>query len=61
MLTIKECKEKLKNENRAYTDEEILAIRDYLYKLARINIDFINEKRKENDQKSDNIYESINR
>jgi len=60
MLTINECKEKLKNDEKEYSDEEVQAIRDYLYTLAHINIDFINEKRKENDQKSDYIHESIN-
>jgi len=60
MLTINECKEKLKNDKIEYNDEEVQAIRDYLYKLAHINIDFINEQRKENEQKSDNIHESLN-
>ena len=60
MLTINECKEKLKNVDRTYNDEEVQTIRDYLYKLARINIDFIKEKRKENEQKSHIIHESIN-
>jgi len=56
MLTINECKEKLKNNEKEYSDEEVQAIRDYFYMLARINIDFIKEKQKGNEQKSDNIH-----
>jgi hypothetical protein len=59
MLTLKECKEKLKDDNRTYTDEEVLAIRDYLYKLASINVQYIKETLKENEQKSDSVYKSI--
>lgn len=61
MLTIKECKEKLKNDKRTYNDEEVQAIREYLYQLARINVDFINEKLKENEQKSHIIHEGVHR
>jgi len=60
MLTINECKEKLKNDEKEYSDEEVQAIRDYLYTLASINIDFIKEKQKGNEQKSDNIHQSLN-
>jgi len=59
MLPLKECKEKLQNTDKTYSDEEVLAIRDYLYQLARINIQYIKETLKENEQKSDSVYKSI--
>jgi len=43
MLTLKECREKL--QNKTYSDEEILAIRDFLYKLAKLNVQYIWKKR----------------
>ncbi len=59
MLTLKQCREKLYNNGKEYTDEQVLAIRDYLYKLARIKLDFIKEKLKENEQKGNSLHPSI--
>jgi len=59
MLTLKECKEKLQNKDKIYSDEEVLAIRDYLYHLARINIQYIKETLKENEQKSNPLHKSV--
>lgn len=39
MFTIEFCKRILNNENINYNNEEIKAIRDYLYLLAEIEID----------------------
>lgn len=36
-ISITECKQILKNNGRAYTDKEILAIRDFLYEWVEIN------------------------
>lgn len=61
MLNLKQCKEILKETGKKYHDEEVLAIRDFLYKLAQINVQYINEKLKENEQKSHIIHPGINR
>ena len=60
MLTLNQCREKLKNNGIEYTDEQVLSIRDYLYNFAKINVDYINKKLKDNEQKSDYIHKSIN-
>jgi hypothetical protein len=52
MLTIQKCREILeknnedlpKEEKKINTDEEIIAIREWMYKMAKINIDYIKEK-----------------
>jgi hypothetical protein len=52
MITIEKCREILEKNNKdlpklkvsVYSDEEIVYIRDFLYKMARINIDYVNEK-----------------
>lgn len=38
MLTIEECKEVLHENKKKFTDEEILKIRELLYKMAKIVI-----------------------
>ena len=61
MLTLKQCRDKLKEDGKGFTDEQILAIRDYLYKLARINIDYIKEKTKKNEQTGNSLHQGLNR
>ena len=51
MLALKQGREKLNDSEKKYTDEQVLAIRDFFYKLAKINVDYINEKLTENKQK----------
>jgi uncharacterized protein YpuA (DUF1002 family) len=60
MLNLKQCKEILKETGNKYNDEEVLAIRDFFYKLARINVQYIKDKLKENEQKSNSLYKGIN-
>jgi hypothetical protein len=38
-MSLKECKAILNINGNSYTDEEILKIRDYLYKLAAIEVE----------------------
>jgi hypothetical protein len=59
MLTLKQCREKLSNNGKEFTDEQVLAIRDYFYKRAKIKIDYIKEKLKENEQKGNTIHTCI--
>ena len=40
-ISFKECKAILNVNGNSYTDEEILKIRDYLYKLAVIEVEHI--------------------
>jgi hypothetical protein len=52
MLTLEKCREILEKNNqdlsqeemKIYSDEEIILIRDFLYKMARIYIDYIRDK-----------------
>jgi hypothetical protein len=60
MLNLKQCKEILKETGNKYKDEEVLAIRDFFYKLARINAQYIKDKLKENEQKSHIVHQSVN-
>jgi len=55
MLSIEKCKQILKQNNYNYTEEEIKIIRDYLYKVANLNL--INFK-SQSDEKSSNILPS---
>ncbi|MCX6258656.1 MAG: hypothetical protein NTW49_12280 [Bacteroidia bacterium] len=59
MLTLKKCKEKLEKSKKTYSDEEVQVIRDYLYKLASINVDFIKEKTKRNEQKGSIVHKGV--
>lgn len=60
MLTLKQCREKLPDDGKEFTDEQVLAIRDYFYKMAQINIDYIKAKIKENEQKGNSLHEGVN-
>ena len=40
MLTLIECKKHLKQSNTTYTDEQIEKIRDFLYKMAHIQVEY---------------------
>ena len=44
MLTLNECKEILNEEENNYTDEQIILIRDWLYHMADIAIDSLEQK-----------------
>ena len=39
MLTLFECKKHFKQSKKAYTDEQIEKIRDFLYKMAQIQLE----------------------
>jgi hypothetical protein len=58
MLTIKQCRDELKNEAKNLPDEEILLIRDFLYGLSELIFESI--KTNEN-EKGNIVCEGINR
>ena len=60
MLNIKQCREQLKETGSKFTDEEVLAIRDFFYKLARINVQYIKDKLKENGQTGNIVHKGVN-
>ncbi|HBG69196.1 MAG TPA: hypothetical protein DDX57_00220 [Bacteroidales bacterium] len=60
MLNIKECRELLKEKGKTYNDDQVQAIRDFLYNLARINVQYIKEKLRQNEQKGNIVHKSIN-
>ena len=45
MLTVKQCRELLQQNEKALTDEEIIIIRDWLMSLADIAIEITENKR----------------
>ena len=44
MLTLNECKEILNEEENNYTDEQIILIRDWLYYMADIALDSLEQE-----------------
>ena len=48
MISIKECKAMLEQAGASYSDEEVEAIRDMLYKLAHLEYDLFKEKKGHN-------------
>jgi len=59
MLNIKECRVLLKEKGKTYNDDQVQAIRDFLYQLARINVQYIKEKLRQNEQKGNIVHKSI--
>jgi len=54
MLTVKECRKILDNEAEGLSDEEVIAIRDWLSNMADILIDSLESEvqiKQENDEK----------
>ena len=67
MLTVKECREILKQDAEGLTDEEIIQIREWLSMMADFAIDIVErsraekEKIKNDKEKSNHLHKSINR
>ncbi|MFT5822420.1 MAG: hypothetical protein ACI8ZM_003676 [Crocinitomix sp.] len=56
MLSLKKCRELLGETGKKWTDEKIEQVRNYLMKLARINVEIIkNLKSKRDDASSNNV------
>lgn len=54
-ISIAKCKEVLNRKGKNYSEEELLAIREFLFELAKIDYDvFIFNERKERAFKQDN-------
>lgn len=46
MLTVEDCKRILQiDKNRIYSNEEIKQMRAYLYELARLQIEMVNDEK----------------
>lgn len=54
-LSASECKEILNQDRGAYSDEEIIFIRDCLYNLAEIEFCFYKNNMDENTDKTSNL------
>jgi hypothetical protein len=39
MITLEQCKQILKKDKRRFSDEDIKLIRDYLYQLAKLQLE----------------------
>ena len=50
MMTLEECRKILysNNENKHYNDDEIKQIRDFLYQMAKLEIEYNNIKNSKN-------------
>lgn len=48
MLSITKCKRILNRNGICYTDEEIILVRDTLYKLAQVMLEDYNDKQNKN-------------
>ena len=60
-ISIAKCKEVLSKKGKNYSEEELLAIRDFLFELAKIDYDvFIHNEQKERifKQNNDNNFKS---
>ncbi|MBU0489889.1 MAG: hypothetical protein KKA07_08245 [Bacteroidetes bacterium] len=60
MLTLNQCKDILKETGKKYSDEQVQAIRDFFYKMASINVQYIKEKLSGNEQKSHIVHTGVN-
>lgn len=68
MLTIKECRELLKDDARELSDEQIIEVREWLSMMADIIIEQVesdylksNAHENGNKKKGDTLYKGINR
>ena len=59
MLSYELCKEILNQNGKTYTDNQIKAIRSFLYQLAEI--EYLNFKTTDNAEKRDFIHTGLNR
>lgn len=60
MISLEKCRELLDPKKEKYTDEELLKIKDWLVKLARLNVQmFLEQQRKlktqSNEESSNNV------
>jgi len=46
MISIKKCKELLGEKAKKYTDEQIELLRKYLLKMAKLNVEIINNQKR---------------
>lgn len=60
MVSIKEIKAKLEVDGRAYTDEEVMEVREILYKLARLDYELFKETLKKEKQANSSTEPSTN-
>ena len=58
MVTLEKCKEIMKRHGYNYCDEDILKIRDFLYRIAAIEYKIYQRLLDEN-EKSNHLHESI--
>lgn len=58
MVSLEKCRELMKKHGYAYTDEQLLKIRDFLYQLAAVEFKVYQRKINEN-EKGDHLYESV--
>ncbi len=58
MLSLETCQQILNTKEKTYTDNEVIAIRNFLYQLAQI--EYLNFKATSHDQKCSTIRKSIN-
>jgi len=60
MLSIKQCKAILEKNGNKYTEAQVKALRELLYKLGEIEYNYFKDTMK-NAEKSHNLHKSVNR
>ena len=51
MLSIEQCREILNAGERKYSEEEIIKIRDFVYQLAKIDVEFFMREKNKNSER----------
>jgi len=59
MLSFEECKKILNSEEKQYTDQEIIEIRDILNQLAKADVNLFKQIQYEGREKGNNLFKGI--
>ena len=60
MLSFERCKQILNSEGNNYTDEQIKNISEFIYQLAKVDVEFFKKSQNEKRQKSNSLQSGIN-
>ena len=60
MLSFEQCKKILNSEEKQYTEQEIIEIRDILNQLAKADVKLFKQLQYERREKSNNLFKGIN-
>lgn len=55
MLSFEQCKQVLNSGDKKYSDEKIIKIREFLYQLAKVDVEFYKFSKNEKRTKSNSV------